>query len=71
MTKQEFINLPAKNTTDWAAQQILTQLSMTAIKEVKRANNALLKVLYKEEAKKLPFTDILAAIEKAAFLTVE
>lgn len=71
MTKQEFLNTPAKTLTDAVAQQILTTESMTSLKQLQRSNKALYKSLYKNEWKAITMTDLMAAIEKAAFLIVE
>lgn len=71
MTKQEFINTPAKTAVDGAAQQIITTHSMTTLKQLQRSNKALYKALYKDEHKALSFKDIMAAIEKAMFFIVE
>lgn len=71
MTKQEFLNTPAKTPTDGAAQQILTTHSMTSLKQLQRDTRALFKALYKDEHKKLPFDEIMKAIEKAMFFIVD
>lgn len=71
MTKQEFLNTPAKTPTDGAAQQILTTHSMTTLKALQRGNKALYKALYKDEHKNLPFGEIMKAIEKAMFFVVD
>lgn len=71
MTKQEFLNTPAKTPVDGAAQVIITTNSMTSLKQLSRDTKALYKALYKEEHKNLPFRDIMAAIEKAMFFIID
>lgn len=71
MTKQEFLNTPAKTPIDAAAQQIITSNSMTSLKQLSRETKALFKTLYKDEHKNMAFKDIIAAIEKAMFFIVE
>lgn len=71
MTKQEFLNTPAKTPEDAVAQQILTSHSMTTLKQLQRSNKALFKALYKDEWKTITFKQLMGAIEKAAFLVVE
>lgn len=71
MTKLEFLNTPAKTPTDGAAQAILANNSMTSLKQLQRDNKALMKTLYKEEHKKLPFEEIMKAIEKAMFFILD
>lgn len=71
MTKQEFLNTPAKTPVDEATQIVLANSSMTSLKELKRQVSALSKMLYKEHLKALPLKDITAVIEKAAFLITE
>lgn len=71
MTKQEFLNTPAKTVGDAVAQQILNSESMTSLKQLQRSLKATYKQLYKDEWKAIPLKDLMLAIEKASFLIVE
>lgn len=71
MTKQEFLNQPAKTIADAVTQQILNSESMTSLKQLQRSLKATYKSLYKDEWKQIPLKDLMSAIEKAAFLAVE
>lgn len=71
MTKQEFLNTPAKTVTDAVCQQILNSESMTSLKQLQRSLKQTYKTLYKDEWKAIPLKDLMSAIEKAAFLIVD
>lgn len=71
MTKQEFLNTPAKTVQDAVTQQILNSESMTSLKQLQRSLKQTYKHLYKDEWKAIPMKDLMGAIEKAAFLIVE
>lgn len=71
MNKQEFLNQPAKNATDTAAQILLRTQSMTSMKEIKRVVGGLQKTLYGVEVVRLPLEELAKAVEKAAYLIVD
>lgn len=71
MNKNEFLAMKDTKGADRAAQILLQTQSMTALRELKRSINTLVKTLYGEDVKRLPLEEIGKAVEKAAYLIVD
>lgn len=71
MNKAEFMAKPATTQPDKVAQILLRSESMTSLKEMKRVVGGLKKKLYGEDVARVPLADLIAGVEKAAYLIVD
>lgn len=69
MNKQQLLDKENAQGKEWAAQQLLTRMSMTRLEAVRRVIGEITTLLYKTSARQMPYQDVADAVDLATKLS--